>query len=67
MLHFVNLVLLISDKIVGSVLKILDEVTISFAIVQDRKSEDFEVLKKGLAYCWSVAAAACPEKRKEAD
>jgi hypothetical protein len=57
--------LLTSDKIVGSVLKILDEVTISFAIVQDRKSEDFEVLKKGLAYCWSVAVASCPEKGKK--
>ena len=28
-------------------------------------SEDFEVLKKGLAYCWSVAVVAYPEKGKK--
>jgi hypothetical protein len=57
--------LLSSNKVVGSVLKILDKVTTSFANLQDRNSEDFEALKKGLAYCWSVAVAAYPEKGKK--
>jgi hypothetical protein len=56
--------LLTSDEVAGSVLAILDDVTASFANLGDRKSEDFEVLRKGLAYCWSVAAAAYPEKGK---
>jgi hypothetical protein len=30
----------------------------------DRKTEDFKVLKKGLAYTWSVAVAAQPELGK---
>ena len=25
----------------------------------------FDVLKKGLAYCWSVAVVACPQKGKK--
>jgi 3-methyladenine DNA glycosylase AlkC len=57
--------LLTSDKVAGSVLDILDEVTASFANLPDRKSEDSEVLRKGLAYCWSVAAAAHPDKGKK--
>jgi 3-methyladenine DNA glycosylase AlkC len=57
--------LLTSNKVVGSVLKILDQVTTSFASLQNRSSEDFEVLKKGLAYGWSVAVAAYPEKGKK--
>ncbi len=57
--------LLTSDKVVSSVLNILDYVTTSFGSSQDRNSEDFEVLKKGLAYCWSVAVAAYPEEGKE--
>ena len=35
-------------------------VTTSFASTQDRKSEGFKGLRKGLAYCWSVAVAASP-------
>jgi 3-methyladenine DNA glycosylase AlkC len=57
--------LLSFNKVVGSVLKILDKVNTSFANLQDRNSEDFEALKKGLAYCWSVAVAAYPEKGKK--
>lgn len=57
--------LLSSDRVSGSVLNILDQVTTSFACLQDRSSEDFEVLKKGLAYCWSVAVAAYPEMGKK--
>jgi hypothetical protein len=32
--------------------------------VEDRKSDDFKVLRKGLGYCWSVAVAALPEAGK---
>jgi hypothetical protein len=57
--------LLSSDRIAGSVLNILDHVTTSFSGSEDRSSEGFEVLKKGLAYCWSVAVAAYPEEGKK--
>ncbi len=45
-------------------LAILDAVTAAIAELQDRKSDDFRVLRKGLAYCWSVAVAALPEEGK---
>ncbi len=57
--------LLISEKVAATTLEILDQVTASFSTSQNTKSEDFEALKKGLAYCWSVAAAAHPKKGKE--
>ncbi len=57
--------LLASEKVADQVLGILNDVTASLANLPDRKSENFEVLRKGLAYCWSVAAAACPEKGKK--
>jgi hypothetical protein len=57
--------LLISEKVAASTLDILDQVTASFATSENRKSEDFEALKKGLAYCWSVAAVAHPNKGKK--
>ena len=57
--------LLTSDKAAASTLDILDQVTASFATSENRKSEDFEALKKGLAYCWSVAAVAHPKKGKK--
>ena len=31
---------------------------------QDRKTGEFQALKKGLGYCWSVAVAALPEEGK---
>jgi hypothetical protein len=43
------------------VLDLLDAVTASVAQVEDRHSEEFKALRKGLAYCWSVAVAALPE------
>ena len=30
----------------------------------DRSGDDFKTLRQGLGYCWSVAAAACPETGK---
>jgi hypothetical protein len=57
--------LLTSGEVSSSVLDILDDVTLSITNSEDTKSKAFEVLKKGLAYCWSVAVAACPEKGKK--
>lgn len=47
-------------------LKILDTITDSISLVSDRRSEDFQALRKGLGYCWSVAAAALPAEGKTA-
>jgi hypothetical protein len=57
--------LLTSFEVSSSVLGILDEITSSIVNSKENKSEAFEVLKKGLAYCWSVAIAAYPEKGKQ--
>jgi len=46
------------------VLKILNDITASIAEIGDRKSDAFMALKKGLAYCWSVAVAALPDEGK---
>ena len=40
---------------VFKVLQILDTITKSIVDVENRKDEGFVALKKGLAYCWSVA------------
>jgi len=37
------------------VLEILDGITASIADITDRKDEGFIALRKGMAYCWSVA------------
>ena len=57
--------LLTSEKVAGAVLDILDGETSSIVGFQDAKDEGFVVLKKGLAYCWSVAVLAYPEKGKK--
>jgi hypothetical protein len=49
---------------IEQVLAILDQITISILQPDDRKSPAFLALKKGLAYCWSVAVAALPESGK---
>ena len=46
------------------VLKILNDITASIAKIDDRKSDAFIALRKGLAYCWSVAVAALPDEGK---
>ena len=45
-------------------LQILDVITASVAQAAERRSEGFQALRKGLAYCWSVAVAALPEAGK---
>jgi hypothetical protein len=56
--------LLIEEAHARKVLQILDEITVSVSTSAERKNEAFQVLRKGLAYCWSVAAAALPEEGK---
>ena len=48
----------------AAVLQILDSITTSIAGLPGRKNSDFLTLKKGLGYCWSVAAAAMPAQGK---
>jgi hypothetical protein len=43
------------------VLRILDTITASMVGEEDRRSEAFRALRKGLGYCWSVAVAAYPD------
>jgi hypothetical protein len=56
--------LLHNPKHALAVLKLLDQITRTISDVQDRKSEAFRVLRKGLAYCWSVAVVALPSEGK---
>lgn len=46
------------------VLQILDGITANIPAVTNRKTDDFITLRKGLAYCWSVAVVALPEQGK---
>lgn len=58
---------LLKDKSdAAKVLGILDHITASISSMEDRRSDEFIVLKKGMGYCWSVAAAAYPEAGKKA-
>jgi hypothetical protein len=45
-------------------LDLLDKVTRLFSGVENRNMEEFNILCKGLAYCWSVAVVAHPERGK---
>jgi len=58
--------LLQKPKYAAAALTILETITQSVAKIGDRKSDDFTALRKGLAYCWSVAVAALPEPGKAA-
>ena len=57
--------LLREEKQVERVLQVLDEITASIQGVEDRKSDEFKALRKGLGYCWSVAVVALPEEGKK--
>jgi len=46
------------------VIEILNLITLSILYIDDRKTENFRILRKGLGYCWSVAIVANPEKGK---
>lgn len=52
---------LLSDRNHASrIMDIIHEITASILGEEDRKSEEFKVMRKGLAYGWSVAVAAQP-------
>jgi hypothetical protein len=48
---------------VQAVLVVLERATdgVAAAGAQERRSDEFKALRKGLGYCWSVAVAAAPE------
>jgi hypothetical protein len=50
---------------VKRVLEILDVITASIVDEEDRRSDEFKALRKGLGYCWSVAVAALPDPGKQ--
>jgi hypothetical protein len=58
--------LLSRAEYVSRVIHLLDRITTSFTQISDRRSESFQALRKGLAYCWSVAVAAHPAVGKSA-
>lgn len=45
-------------------LRLLDAITASLSYEADRRSDEFKALRKGLAYCWSVAVVALPDVGK---
>jgi hypothetical protein len=47
-----------------AVLRIVDRITVSIERADNRRSEDFLTLRKGLGYCWSVAVVALPLEGK---
>lgn len=47
------------------VLEVLDGITASIEGMEDRTSDQFKALRKGLGYCWSVAVAAAPQEGKK--
>lgn len=56
--------LLIDERHNLRVLDILDAITASIAQTEDRKDEEYRVLRQALGYCWSVVVAAAPEAGK---
>lgn len=52
--------LLTDETRVRGVLDILDAISGSIRGADDRRAEEFRVLRKALGYCWSVAIAADP-------
>ena len=47
-----------------AVLGILDQITAGIEQIENRRSEEFLTLRKGLGYCWSVAVVALPVEGK---
>ena len=47
------------------VLQVLDGITASIEGVEDRTSDQFKALRKGLGYCWSVATVVLPQEGKK--
>ena len=53
--------LLLDPVQVERVLDLFDSITAALAQAADRRDEDFKILRQGLAYAWSVVAAAQPQ------
>lgn len=58
--------LLSTPQRAADVLAVLDRITGSMVARSDRSDTDFKILRKGLGYCWSVAAVADPDGGKRA-
>lgn len=58
--------LLKNSKHTHQAIRILDSITASILKIRDRRCEEFQALRKGMGYCWSVAVAALPEEGKRA-
>ncbi len=56
--------LLTEDAYARRALHLLDAMTTSVAAVEDRHSDEFKTLRKGLGFCWSIAVVALPEAGK---
>ena len=56
--------LLSQTECAREVLGILDQITACIEDEDERRNEDFLVLRKGLGYCWSVAVVALPPEGK---
>jgi hypothetical protein len=56
--------LLVKEEHARAALDVLDEITQSILSREERTSAEFKTLRKGLAYCWSVAVAALPDTGK---
>jgi hypothetical protein len=56
--------LLGKTKHAKAVLQILDKITATLERAENRRSEEFMALRKGLGYCWSVAVVALPSEGK---
>jgi hypothetical protein len=57
--------LLKDEQVAAKVLNMLDGITAGISKHTERKGDDFVALKKGLAYCWSVAVVAFPAYGKK--
>jgi hypothetical protein len=56
--------LLVQSQHSRAVLEILDRITGGVERADNRRSEDFLTLRKGLGYCWSVAVVSLPAEGK---
>lgn len=54
--------LLASPQACALAFDVLDSVMGGMQRASNRKTEEFRALRKGMAYCWSVAVASCPEQ-----
>jgi hypothetical protein len=58
-------VLLKSEDHAFKTLQLLDRMTGAILLEPNRRSEEFKVFRKGMAYCWSVAVVSIPKQGKQ--